>query len=212
MINNYKDLTLDKYLQLREIDTNCEEIEVQVQMLSILNDCDEDAVLDLPLPEYRKLVSEMSFLMEEPVVGKRPPKELTINGKKYTVLKDAREMTAGQYIDYQNYIGDVTVAEKNLPLLLSCFVIPKGKKYGSYDLEEAVADIRCMPIETVLTLAGFFFRQSQNLINNMLTSLDWMTKRMERKEKDKEKKMMMKQAREKVAMLQSLVNDGDGLA
>lgn len=210
MINNYKDLTLGKYLQLREIDPTCDEMDIQVQMLSILSDKDEEEILDLPLPEYRKLVGQTAFLVEQPVAGKTPPREITVNGRKYSVLRDAKEMTAGQYIDYQNYISDTSVAEKNLPFLLSCFVIPKGKKYGDYDLEEVVSDIRCMPIETVLTLSSFFFRQSQNSINNMLIYLDWMTKRMEKREKDETKKAMMKEAREKVAMLQDLLKDGDG--
>lgn len=211
MINNYKDLTLEKYLQLRDIDiTELEPLDIQAQMIAILSDMTEDEVLDLSLPEYQRLVGEMLFLNEEPVPIKTIPKELTISGRKYSVLKNAREMTAGQFIDYQSYIKDDV--EKKLPLLLTCFIIPKGKKYGQYDIAEVIDDMRMLPIETVLGLAAFFLRQSQRLISNTLTYLDWSVRRMERKEKKTETREKMKEAREKIRLLQDLVNDGDGLA
>ena len=211
MINNYKDLTLEKYLQLRDIDiTELEPLDIQAQMIAILSDMTEDEVLDLSLPEYQRLVGEMLFLNEEPVPIKTIPKELTIGGRKYSVLKNAREMTAGQFIDYQSYIKDDV--EKKLPLLLTCFIIPKGKKYGQYDIAEVIDDMRMLPIETVLGLAAFFLRQSQRLISNTLTYLDWSVRRMERKEKKTETREKMKEAREKIRLLQDLVNDGDGLA
>lgn len=211
MINNYKDLTLEKYLALREIDLMQEEIDIQSEMLAILNSCTVDEILNLKLDEYHKLVGEMSFLAEEPKPIKSIPREIVVNGKKYSVIKDAREMTAGQFIDYQTYIKDINSAEKNLPLLLTCFCIPKGKKYGEYDFVEAADDMRKLPIELVLGLAAFFLRQSQKSISSTLTYLDWMTKRMKRKEKNKEIVEKMEMAREKIHMLQDLVNGGDGL-
>lgn len=212
MINNYKDLTLEKYLALREIDLEQEEIDIQSEMLAILNDCTVDEILSLKLTEYHNLVNEMNFLLEEPKPLKKVPNEIKIGDKKYTVLRSARDMTAGQFIDYQTYIKDINTAEKNLPLLMTCFCIPKGKKYGEYDFVEASNDMKQLPIEMVLGISAFFLRQSQKLINNTLTYLDWMMKRMSRKETNKETKERMMEAREKLHLLQDLVNDGDGLA
>ena len=140
MINNYKDLTLEKYLALREIDLEQEEIDIQSEMLAILNDCTVDEILSLKLTEYHNLVNEMSFLLEEPKPLKKVPNEIKIGDKKYTVLRSARDMTAGQFIDYQTYIKDINTAEKNLPLLMTCFCIPKGKKYGEYDFVELASE------------------------------------------------------------------------
>lgn len=211
MITNYKDLTLDKYLQLRAIDLEQEEIDIQSQMLAVLNDCTVDEILDLKLDEYHKLVGQMSFLMEEPKPIKKVPNEVSIGKNKYEVIKDARSMTAGQFIDYQNYIKDINTTEKNLPLLMTCFLIPKGKKYGDYDFVEVADDMRQLPIEMVLGLAGFFFRKSQKLISNTLTYLDWTVKRMSKKEKNKEILTKMEEARQKLHTLKNLVNGGGGL-
>ena len=34
--------------------------------------------------------------------------KVKINGKEFYVLKDVKDMTAGQYIDYQSYINRTT--------------------------------------------------------------------------------------------------------
>lgn len=211
MITSYKDLTLDKYLALRNIDVEQEEIDIQSQMLAVLNDCTVDEILDLKLDEYHKLVGQMNFLLNEPNPIKKVPNEITINKNKYEVIKDARSMTAGQFIDYQNYIKDINTTEKNLPLLMTCFLIPKGKKYGDYDFVEVAKDMGQLPIEMVLGLAGFFFRKSQKLISNTLTYLDWMVKKMKRRETNKEIVAKMEEATEKLHTLKNLVNGGDGL-
>ena len=211
MITSYKDLTLDKYLALRNIDVEQEEIDIQSQMLAVLNDCTVDEILDLKLDEYHRLVGQMNFLLNEPNPIKKVPNEITINKNKYEVIKDARSMTAGQFIDYQNYIKDINSTEKNLPLLMTCFLIPKGKKYGDYDFVEVAKDMGQLPIELVLGLAGFFFRKSQKLISNTLTYLDWMVKRLRKREKNKEIVAKMEEATEKLHTLKNLVNGGDGL-
>lgn len=210
MINSYKELTLEKYLELRSIDLEQEEIDIQSQMLAILNDCTVDEILDLKLDEYHKLVGEMSFLTEEPKPVKKVPREITIGKNRYDVIKDARAMTAGEFIDYQNYIKDINTTEKNLPLLMTCFCIPHGKKYGDYDFDEVVEDMKQLPIEMVLGLAGFFFRKSQRLLDSTLTYLDWTVKRMQKKEKNREIAEKMMEARARLHTLKSLVNDGDG--
>lgn len=211
MINNYKDLTLEKYLALRNIDLMQEEIDIQTQMIAILNDCTVEEVLDLKLDEYHRLVGEMSFLSEEPQPTKSIPREIKIGDNKYTILRSARDMTAGQYIDYQNYIKDINTAEMNLPLLMTCFCIPKGHKYGDYDFVDVVNDMKKLPIEMVLGLSRFFFLKSQKLINSTLTYLDWMMKMMKKKEKNQQTREKMMEAMEKLHMLKDLVNDGDGL-
>ena len=208
MIENYKQLTLEKYLEIKNLDLEQPEIDIHVQIISILSDLSEDEVLDLPLPEYKKMVAKTSFLYEEPKAEKHPPREITINGRKYEVLRDAKKMTAGQYIDYQSYLkGDV---ESNLPLILSTFCVPKGEKYGETPVEDVVEDMKVIPVQTVLTLSRFFFRQSQNSINSILLFLEWTTKRMKKKEKNKEITEKMETALTQIRTLQDLVNGGDG--
>lgn len=211
MIDNYSKLTLEKYLELRGMETDGrEELDLQVEVISILSDMSEDEILSLSLPEYQRLAAKTVFLTHEPKVSDRPPKTVKIGDRVYDVMKDIRHFTAGQYIDYQNHIKTDDI-ESNLPTLMTVFLIPKGKKYGDgYDIADILPDMGLIPIETVLSLARFFFRKSRNLIDSTLTSLDWMMKRMERKEKDPMKKEKMRQAREGLRSLRSSVSVGDG--
>lgn len=211
MIDSYSKLTLDKYLQLRNIDLTQDEIDTQVEMISILSDEDIDTILSLPLTEYQKRARATAFLLNEPKVGDRPPRTIKIGNTVYEVVKDIRSFTTGQYIDYQNYISDLSLVEDNLPRLMTVFLIPKGHKYSDgYEIFDVEKDALNIPIETVLTLSRFFFRKSQTSISNTLTCLDWMMKRMEKKEKDKEKREKIAEARKGLLTLKNSVNGGDG--
>lgn len=213
MIDSYSKLTLEKYLALRQIDmVGAEELDIQVEMISILSDESVEDILNLPLTEYQKRVQQTAFLLSEPKIGDKPPRKIKIGGEEYDVVRDIRSFTTGQYIDYQNYISDTERVEENLPLLCTVFILPKGHKYSDgYDLEAVAEAAKKIPIETVLTLSRFFFRKSQTSIDSTLTCLDWMMKRMERREKDKEKKEKIAEVRKGLLTLRSSVRNGDGL-
>lgn len=212
MISNYNELTLSKFLELRNMDwSDRDEVEMEVETMSILSDISEDELMDMPIMEYRKLAAQANFLTTEPKAEKRPPKEITVNGRVYAVLKDVKEMTTGQFIDYQSYIKEPEKAEQNLPFIMSCFCVPKGKKYGEYDIEDVIPDMGQIPITTVLTISGFFFRKSQTLLSAMLTYSEWQMKKMMRKEKNKEMVEKMKTVTEGLRMLKDSVRNGDGL-
>lgn len=211
MITSYKDLTIGKYQELRAIEAT-EPIDAQVEMISILADMDIDAILNLPLNEYSKMVSGLNFLTTQPVVSNKAPKNVKINGKEYEVLRKVEDMTAGQYIDYQNYLSHNDM-EKWLPYILSCFIIPKGKKYNDgYDLTEVIDDItNHLPIEIALSVSAFFLHKWESLTNAMLTYLGWKMRRMARKEKDTEMKEMLMKVSKEMVMLRDSIKLGVGL-
>lgn len=208
MIDNYKKLNVKKYLELQSIDIEGkEEIDVQVSILSILYDMTEDDVLNLPIPEYKKLVQSSSFLINPPIPYNNIPDTISINNKKYKVIKDIKKMTAGQYIDYQNYITDKT--PKILPYLLSCFLIPQNKKYGE-DLEEVINDIGYLSILDAISLSAFFLKKWESSTRATLIYLIWKMKRMMKKEKNEIVKEQMKMAIQKMTMLKNTIKGGDG--
>lgn len=206
MINNYKDLTLEKYLKLQDIDwTSMEEIDIQSTMISILSDMDINDVLDLPISEYRKMAEQLQFLTVEPKIKSHKIDKVKINGKEFYVLKDVKDMTAGQYIDYQTYIqnGD----NKMLPYILSCVIIPKGKKYGEVD---TIEDMMQLSVEEALTISNFFMNKSRSLIRGTLLYLEWMMKKKMKRMKDETMKEKMKEAVKEIHSLRNLTKDGDG--
>lgn len=207
----YYDLTIDKYLQIKEALENIEdELNAQVTLLSILNECTEDDLLDLPLAEYHKKVADLAFLSEPLNPKPNCPKTITIDKEIYEVVRDVKQFTAGQYIDYNTLIKSEDFYSV-IPNILACFFIPKGKDYGKdYDIMEVAKKIRYnVSIGLAMDVCFFFQMRSIRSINRMLDSLVLMTKIQMRKA-NKETKPKMKIALEKIQLLRDSFNAGVG--
>lgn len=211
MIDSYNKLTLAKYQELYSIEwSEMNEIDIQANMIAILNDMSVDEVMDLPINEYKKMVQSTVFLTKEPVINKRIPNKLKLNDAEYEIIKQVKDMTAGQYIDYQQYLS-FNDLDKYLPHILSCFIIPKGKKYGDYDIELTIKEIaEYLTVEEALNIAGFFMKQFRSLTKATLFSLEWKMKRMAKKEKNETMKEKMMEAVKALRTLRNIIKNGDG--
>lgn len=182
MIDSYDKLTLGKWLQLKDIDLEQEEIDVQVDILSILSDMTPDELMNLPIPEYSKMVQGSMFLSVEPKIMKKLPNKFKIGDREFNILAKPEEMTAGQYIDYQAYLKEDDIAH-----ILTIFVIPKGEKYGDTSTEELAQLFKDnMPITLALSIARFFFQRFLALTHATVDYLISQTKKTARKMKNKE--------------------------
>ena len=116
--------------------------------------------------------------------------------------KDFRHIITAQYIDYLSFVKD---AERNVPQILSCFLVPKGCKYNEgYDIVEVQQAIRdCMSVADALALAAFFLRRYVDSIKVSLT----FSRRLLRRLKGKEKERL----EERLEALKGLTRSGDGL-
>lgn len=209
----YYDLTIDKYLQIKEILTEHtgDDLEIQAAILAVLNECTEDELLDLPLSEYQKKAADLTFLSEPLEPKARCPKTITIAGEEYEVVRDVKRFTAGEYIDYQNLVKSDDFYSV-IPNVLACFFIPKGKNYGrDYDILEVAEKIKNnVSIGLAMDVCFFFQMQSIRSINSTLDSLALMTKMQIWKTKDKETKKKLKTALTKIVELRDSFNAGLG--
>ena len=211
MIDSYNKLTLSKYNELKDIDGN-DAVEIQGQMIAVLNDMEFDEVMGLKLTEYSKLAQGLSFLSAPPEASKKVPERIVLNGIRYSVLKDASKMTAGQYIDFQTFLRMHSEGKAGVEHIIATVLIPEGGKYGDgYDtmtLAKEIADN--MNVCDALAISGFFFLRSQRLMANTATSLWVATRRMRRKTKDKRTKEMLRTAEKDLSALTLLLRSGVG--
>ena len=143
MIDNYKDLTLEKFEQLSNIDIEMDDMEKMATTIAILSDQTVDEVLNMPINKFNDCAKSALFLKESPKTTNKLPDKIIINGKKYRILKDAKDMTAGQYIDFKSYAKKIDEISKNLALILTTVIIPEGKKYGDgYDTVELAEEFK----------------------------------------------------------------------
>lgn len=212
MIDSYSKLTIAKYREFTEIELAESDIDAVVNILSLLTDKSPESIMALPIPEFKELIKKMSFLKEKPNFDKCP-NSLVINGQKYYIDKDVKNMSVGQYIDYKQYYKEQDDLIKNLHYIMTIFIIPEGHKYGEgYNLAD-LAEIfnENLSIETAVGISNFFFRKSEKFIRCFLTYLLWKMRKTARKEKDKEVKAKMMEAVKQMEELRVLLKDGFGL-
>ena len=116
---------------------------------------DIDDAEALPLHEYAGLVAALRAFSEEPVAESRltGTASYTINGREYKVDCTPSAFTAGQYIDFTNYVKNGARMQD----LLSVVVLPKGHAYGDgYDMQQAREDVGALPCTVGFAVVRFF--------------------------------------------------------
>lgn len=158
---SWAQLPIGKYERIKEIirgDVENSDIEI----LSVLCDCDVDDILNAPVSKVMELKKAALFLNTKlDVKDKLKYKHLTIDGVKYVVHTDFKDITTAQYIDFQTFYKDY---EKNYCNVLATFIIPEGHIYNDgYDaLETAEIFREKMPVEVAENACFFFACRSKS--------------------------------------------------
>lgn len=197
-------LPVGKYEKIKEIIRD--EVENgDIEILAVLCDCTPDELLNSPVGEVRRLLADGAFILKKPDVKDRlRNKYITLDGVKYVVHTDFKDITTAQYIDFQTFYKDF---EKNYCNVLACFILPEGHKYNDgYDaLEVAEVFREKMPVEVAENACFFFAKRSKNSYLKGLIRLVWGTTMMEIREKDPVRKIKLKETR------MSLMKDIEGI-
>ena len=206
IIDNYRDLPIGLYLEICDIDRreDLEDINKQVSIISVLTGMAEEDIYNLPLEEYRQLAAKSQYL-RHPYEGEILTAKNYIVGKFTLVpIEDYRKITTAQYIDFQTFAKDV---ERNIVEILSCMLIPKGKKYNQdYDVLEVQKALReHLCVADALSLLAFFFVQYRQSIKDSLTYSREMAMRL--RDPEKKRRMLREIQKEEDRLLRL----GDGL-
>lgn len=197
---SFKDINLKDYKKIveinnRELDSN---LEKDIAVLSVLLCVEESEVYNLPIVELRSLIEQINWVYEYEFkpTGKLVNK-LKIDGIEYTVNPDINSFTVSQYMDFQNFWDK---RNERMGNLLAVFIVPQGKKYNEgYDVIE-LAD----RLEEIFTLDDwnnvcfFFLKNYLTSIKASLLYSDWQMRKMQRKEKNPEKKQKIKNLRKQL--------------
>lgn len=193
MIDNYNDLTIGKYLEIKEvIDAGYDEAETNINLIAVLADINVDEVANMNIIEFKKYNEKLEFLLDLPK-KRAVATKYNLGGLELETMLAVDEMTVAQYIDYQTYLKD---SDKYLVELLSVFLIPKKKTYcEGYDIIKVQKAIReNLSIVDALSLSAFFLQWYLALTKVTVTSLTKKMRKMMKREKDMEKKMVLQKA------------------
>ena len=186
IIDNYRELPIGDYQDILALckDESLEELDRQVKILSILTKMDEDTLLNLPIQEFKVLTSRMGFLEKDlPTKVTRLEKSYKIGKFELVPVTDMRKVITAQYIDFQSF--HQAGFEDHFVEILSCLLVPKGKKYNQdYDIIEVQDAIRKdLNVHDAASLYAFFIFSCRESIKDMLTFSLQETQKIKDKEK-----------------------------
>lgn len=165
MPTSYADITLGQYQRvaklLREkriIESNEDKIDFDCELLSILTGVDEGVFYAIPYSEYVKLIGKLDFLNEIPKA--KMVHTLSINNKPYTVLNSVKDISAGDFIDLQEYQKNV---DDNMHMILATLV--RCEDWNSNNVPELAKHFQeKLTAEQAIGVALFFCNVSINFV------------------------------------------------
>lgn len=160
----------------------------EVELLSLLCGVDSDVIMNLPIRIFSRLIKDAGFIMTKPDVKSRLKfKSIVIDGVKYNIFTDFKDITTAQYIDFQTFYSDF---EKYYCNILACFIIPEGHNYNDgYDAMETAELFRDkLSVEVAENACFFFASRSKDSLLNGLRRLVWRVTLMEVRTKNPEMK------------------------
>ncbi len=176
---------------------NCHEqradilLNLDLDIVAILCGSTREEIEGLKCQEVADLCTATQWI-NEPIPEQSIPKVLRLGGFEYAVVVDMEKFTFGQYLDWQTLQAN---AFENIPQLMACLLIPKGKSYGKgYDLGEVVRDINeLMPFALAHSLFRFFAKAQRASVRGSLRSM------MKQKTKERERLATTAIERERLA-------------
>lgn len=164
MVKSWNEVTISQYRQIVKIKENDDWV---WNFLAILENTTYEDIVTRPLKEITEMSSEVLKWAKKPVKRHLVKTEYDINGTKYVLRANPQEITVSQYIDFVN--ADKQIPD-NLPMLLSVFLVPEGKKYNEgYSIEDVASDLEGnMNIEDAMSVCDFFTALYQLLSGRIL--------------------------------------------
>jgi len=179
----WNNLTLWQYQQLMPILTNPEkdwtELDKEVKLLAVISGLTEYQIDSLSIEDLKEMRKDLVFL-DEPIEGK-PVDFIVINGRRYRMNYDIKNMPAARYIESKVFSKDTL---GNLHKIAASMVIPQKKtwlgkwvddKYDASKHEDYAADMQEANFIHVYHSLVFFYQVYRNWIE---VSRDFMKTEM----------------------------------
>jgi hypothetical protein len=181
----WNNLTLWQYQQLMPILTNPEkdwtELDKEVKQLAVISGLTEYQIDSLSIETLKEMRQDLAFL-DEPIEGK-PVDFIVVNGKRYRMNYDIKNMPAARYIESKVFSKDTL---GNLHKIAASMVIPQKKtwfgkwvddKYDASKHEDYAADMQEANFIHVYHSLVFFYQVYRNWIE---VSQDYMKAEMKK--------------------------------
>jgi len=157
-----------KYLKIQE--NNDDENFLAIKMIEIFCGLRGDTIMAMKAKSIKDITMILTDMFNE-----KPQlvKEFKLNGRTYGFIPKLEDMSFGEYIDLDTYIGDM----ENIHRAMNVLYRPIKQKYDDkYLIEDYTGDdpekMKSMPMDAVLSSILFFYHLGMELSTVMLNSLE----------------------------------------
>ena len=177
MKKSWNEVSISEWKAIKEIvESDMEPLEKNVETIAVLEGLTPNQVWAMPMYKIQQITNTMGWMENFEFNQKARLDRVKIDGQVYDITTDLNRLTVAAYSDFQFYMEN---RDENMGLILTCFIIPKGKEYGEgYDVKE-LAKLFEDKLSIVFWNEVFF-----SLIKNSLYSikaleiyLDWKARR-----------------------------------
>jgi hypothetical protein len=167
--NNLNEVTLGQYQEYIKL-KDLSETELSLKMIEIFCNLKSEQVRYLKATDVRTVVTIISEMFDS-----KPSLVNTfkIDGVEYGFIPNLDEMSFGEYIDLDTFIGDWDNIEKAMGVLYRPVEMRKGNRYHIKEYEAGETEhLKAMPLDAVLGSILFFYRLGNDLCRIMMNSLE----------------------------------------
>ena len=158
--NHLSEITLKQYQDFVKIKSEDEYL-LQCKMIEIFCNVPYKDVLTIKLSDAEEITSTLNGMFED---KPKLVQSFKMNGKNYGFHPDLQDMTLGEYIDVDTFIGDW----ENIHTAMNVLYRPiKQRSGGKYLIEDYNTDTKeqmlDMPLEAVISSVFFLFHLGMDL-------------------------------------------------
>ena len=175
---NWTNLTIAQVDELNSIDANLTANERLDEAFEIIYGV---KMRSLPTPEYVDKINDLDFLTSSPKLHPISTQNIKINNREYKLVVNLNNLTAGQYIDIQEFIKlrSATYYQD----ILSAILVQSGMTYDTEDILQVRNDIKTLDAITGMSTVSFFFVCLGYYIKNTQAFLHQEMKKSKKKKK-----------------------------
>ena len=168
--DSLNEVTLEQYQKYIKIqDNNEDDTFLAIKMIEIFCGIRADLIMKMKASSIRDITNVLAEMFDQ-----KPPlvKEFKMNGIDYGFIPDLENMTFGEYVDLDTYIGDYENMHRAMAVLYRPIVQRYKDKYlvDEYSGDES-DKMKDMPMDAVLSSILFFYHLGMDLSKTMLNYL-----------------------------------------
>jgi len=165
------EITLGQYQKYLKIQSeNEDENFLAMKMIEIFCGLRGDTILAMKAKSIKDITTILSNMFNE-----KPQlvKEFKMNGRTYGFIPKLEDMSFGEYIDLDTYIGDMDNLHRAMAVLYRPIKQKYDEKYLIEDYQGEESDImKSMPMDAVLSSILFFYHLGMDLSQAMMSYLE----------------------------------------